>query len=56
MISTKYYAGMPKETRNDGSAMMRAYESVQAGKGGKDAMVASSKVICLNSAVQENHV
>jgi integrase len=29
MIFTKYYAWMPKETRNDGSAMMRAYESVQ---------------------------
>ena len=35
MIFTKYYAWMPKETRNDGSATMRAYESVQAGKGGK---------------------
>jgi hypothetical protein len=29
MIFTKYYAWIPKETRNDGSAMMRAYESVQ---------------------------
>jgi integrase len=29
MIFTKYYAWVPKETRNDGSAMMRAYESVQ---------------------------
>jgi len=29
MIFTKYYAWMPKETRNDGSAMMRAYESVK---------------------------
>jgi integrase len=29
MIFTKYYAWMPKETRNDGSAMMRAYDSVQ---------------------------
>jgi integrase len=34
MIFTKYYAWMPKETRNDGSAMMRAYESVQAGNHG----------------------
>lgn len=32
MIFTKYYAWMPKETRNDGSAMMRAYESVQGEK------------------------
>ena len=32
MIFTKYYAWMPKETRNDGSAMMRAYESVQGKK------------------------
>jgi hypothetical protein len=29
MIFTKYYAWMPKATRNDGSAVMRAYESVQ---------------------------
>jgi hypothetical protein len=29
MIFTKYYAWMPKETRNDGSAMMRAYKSVR---------------------------
>jgi integrase len=29
MIFTKYYGWMPKETRNDGSPMMRAYESVQ---------------------------
>jgi hypothetical protein len=28
MIFTKYYAWMPKETRNDGSAMMRAFHSV----------------------------
>ena len=35
MIFTKYYAWMPKETRNDGSAMMRAYESVQ----GKNEMI-----------------
>jgi len=28
MIFTKYYAWMPKETRNDGSAMMRAYYSI----------------------------
>jgi hypothetical protein len=26
-----HYAWMPKETRNDGSAMMRAYESVHCG-------------------------
>ncbi len=32
MIFTKYYAWMPKETRNDGSAVMRAYESVQRKK------------------------
>jgi integrase len=32
MIFTKYYAWMPKETRNDGSAMMRAYESMQTSK------------------------
>jgi hypothetical protein len=31
-IFTKYYAWIPKETRNDGSAMMRAYESVQTSK------------------------
>jgi hypothetical protein len=35
MIFTKYYAWMPKETRNDGSARMRAYESVQ----GKNEMI-----------------
>jgi integrase len=28
MIFTKYYAWMPKETRNDGSAMMRAFHSL----------------------------
>jgi hypothetical protein len=33
MIVTKYYAWIPKETRDDGSAMMRAYESVQGKKG-----------------------
>jgi integrase len=32
MIFTKYYAWMPKETRNDGSAMMRAYESLRVKK------------------------
>jgi len=32
MIFTKYYAWIPKETRNDGSAMMRAYESVRGKK------------------------
>jgi len=32
MIFTKYYAWIPKETRNDGSAMMRAYELVRSGK------------------------
>ena len=35
MIFTKYYAWIPRETRNDGSAMMRAYESVQ----GKNEMI-----------------
>jgi integrase len=35
MIFTKYYSWIPKETRNDGSAMMRAYESVQ----GKNEMI-----------------
>jgi len=29
MIFTKYYSWMPKETRNDDSAMMKMYESVQ---------------------------
>ncbi|MDY7037526.1 MAG: tyrosine-type recombinase/integrase [Thermodesulfobacteriota bacterium] len=29
MIFTKYYAWVPKETRNDGSAMMRAYKSMR---------------------------
>jgi integrase len=42
MIFTKYYAWMPKETRNDGSAMMRAYESVQ---GKKDFIVDGKEVI-----------
>jgi hypothetical protein len=28
MIFTKYYAWMPKETRNDGSAFMKAYYSI----------------------------
>jgi hypothetical protein len=32
MVFTKYYAWMPKETRNDGSAMMRAYESIVGAK------------------------
>jgi integrase len=41
MIFTKYYAWMPKETRNDGSAMMRAYESVQ---GKNEVIVDRSKV------------
>jgi hypothetical protein len=35
MIFTKYYGWIPKETRNDGSAMMRAYESVR----GKNEMI-----------------
>lgn len=33
MIFTKYYAWIPKETRNDGSAMMRAYKSVRVKNG-----------------------
>jgi hypothetical protein len=33
MIFTKYYAWIPKETRNDGSAVMRAYESVRTKNG-----------------------
>jgi hypothetical protein len=40
MIFTKYYAWMPKETRNDGSAVMRAYESL---RGGKEVIVDKSK-------------
>jgi integrase len=32
MIFTKYYGWIPKETRNDGCAMMRAYESAQTSK------------------------
>jgi integrase len=32
MIFTKYYAWIPKETRNDGSAFMKAYQSVQRRK------------------------
>jgi hypothetical protein len=32
MIFTKDYAWIPKETGNDGSAVMRAYESVQGKK------------------------
>jgi hypothetical protein len=42
MIFTKYYAWMPKETRNDGSAMMRAYESVRVKN---DFMVDGEEVI-----------
>jgi hypothetical protein len=42
MIFTKYYAWMPKETRNDGSAMMRAYESV---RGRNDFVVGREEVI-----------
>lgn len=30
-IFAKYYARMPKDTSNDGSAMVRAYESVRGG-------------------------
>ena len=41
MIFTQYYAWIPKETRNDGSAMMRAYESVQ---GKKDLVVGREEV------------
>ena len=33
MLFVKNYAWMPKETRNNGSAMMRAYESVQGRNG-----------------------
>ncbi|MBN1850969.1 MAG: site-specific integrase [Deltaproteobacteria bacterium] len=33
MIFTKYYAWMPKETRNDGSAMMRVFHSLNRSKG-----------------------
>jgi len=48
MIFTKYYAWMPKETRNDGSAMMRAYESV---RGGKEVIVDSQRGIRNSQAV-----
>jgi integrase len=50
MIFTKYYAWMPKETRNDGSAMMRAYESVQ---GENEVIVDRSKVIDLKKRAQK---
>jgi integrase len=33
MIFTKYYAWIPKKTRNDGSAFMRAYDSVKLDDG-----------------------
>ena len=42
MIFTKYYAWMPKETRNDGSVMMSAYESIQ---GEKEVIIERSKII-----------
>jgi integrase len=48
MIFTKYYAWMPKETRNDGSAMMKAYKSLGADKVKKGVVVATSKVIYLH--------
>jgi integrase len=48
MIFTKYYAWMPKETRNDGSAMMKAYKSGHGGKVEKGVEVATSKVIYLH--------
>jgi integrase len=48
MIFTKYYAWIPKETRNDGSAMMKAYKSVEGKPVEKDVASASSKVIYLN--------
>jgi len=50
MIFTKYYAWMPKETRNDGSAMMSAYESVQ---GKKDVITDRSKVIDFKKRAQK---
>jgi len=47
---------MPEETRNNGFAVMRAYESVRRAKGERDAMFASLKGTYLNSTVQENHI
>jgi integrase len=47
MIFTKYYAWMPKERRNDGSAMMKAFKSIQGDKVENAAETDNPKVIYL---------
>ncbi|MFZ0447752.1 MAG: hypothetical protein WAL98_00800, partial [Desulfatiglandaceae bacterium] len=47
MIFTKYYAWIPKKTRNDGSAMMRAYEKIHVGQDREQAADRGRKVIDL---------
>jgi len=52
MIFTKYFAWIPKETRNDGSAMMRAFKSVQGDKVENKVKIDTKKVIYLNRRIQ----
>jgi integrase len=47
MIFTKYYAWIPKKTRNDGSAMMKAYEKIHIGQDRDQAADSGLKVVHL---------
>ena len=47
MIFTKYYAWIPKKTRNDGSAMMKAYEKIHIGQDKDQAVDSGLKVVHL---------
>ena len=47
MIFTKYYAWIPKKTRNDGSAMMKAYEKTHIGQDKDQAVDSGLKVVHL---------
>jgi len=52
MIFTKYFAWIPNETRNDGSAMMKAFKSVQEDKVENKVKIDTKKVIYLNRRIQ----
>ena len=56
MIFTKYYAWMPKETRNDGSAMMRAYKSVRKEPFENNVRVEGPKVFYMDRRLQGHNI
>jgi hypothetical protein len=43
MIFTKYYSWIPRKTRNDGSAFMRAYEAVDSEESGPELVLAEDE-------------